>query len=296
MMNDKEVLITVFTPTYNRAELLSHLYNSLLAQRQQNFEWVLVDDGSTDDTDSVVKSFIVQDRIPITYHKKSNEGKHLAINKGTELARGKVFFIVDSDDYLVETATRIISEYYSQIKDKDEIAGIGFRRGTSPDQFIGTQGAFENEILNVFDFRYRKNISGDMAEVYKTEVLRQFPFPSVAGEKFCAEGLVWNRIGLKYKMLWVSKIIYICHYMQGGLTDNSIKNRISSPTYATTYYSEFASAPVSITQRLKATANYWRFAHHQKITFKQKLANVSIVNSMIALPLILLLILRDKKR
>ena len=97
-----ERLITIFTPTYNRAYTLPKLYESLKIQTNQNFDWVIVDDGSTDDTEVLIKSFIDEGIIKITYIKQKNQGKHIAINTGVTLAKGDFFIVIDSDDYLLE--------------------------------------------------------------------------------------------------------------------------------------------------------------------------------------------------
>ncbi len=289
-------LLTIFTPTYNRAALLPKLYESLKQQKIFNFEWVIVNDGSVDDTEEIVREFINAAPFPIIYYQQHNQGKHIAINKGVELAKSSLFFIVDSDDFLVPDATDQIQKYYLQIQNKDEIAGVSFRRGYSGTEAIGFPKHFDHFITDVFTFRLKKNISGDMAEVYKTEVIRNFPFPTVENEKFCAEGLIWNRIGLSYKLLWTSHIIYICNYLEGGLTDGSISNRKKSSTYATLYYSELSKSPISIKHKLKATINYWRFAVYQNIPFVVKLKRINVLYSLITLPLSLVLILKDTKK
>ena len=101
--------ITVFTPSFNRAHLLSRLYDSLLKQTTNDFEWLIVDDGSTDDTETKVEEFINKGELPIRYYKQQNGGKHRAINTGVQLASGELFFIVDSDDGLVHDCIQKVS-------------------------------------------------------------------------------------------------------------------------------------------------------------------------------------------
>ena len=95
-----EIIITVFTPTYNRAYMIDKLYDSLCLQTCKDFEWIVVDDGSVDNTEELIQNFIQENKIHIVYYKQKNQGKHIAINKGVELAKGELFFIVDSDDIL----------------------------------------------------------------------------------------------------------------------------------------------------------------------------------------------------
>ena len=117
-------MITVFTPTYNRGYIIQQLYDSLILQSYKNFEWLVIDDGSTDDTEELFKSFIAERKIKIHYSKVKNGGKHRAINKGLELARGNFFFIVDSDDYLPSNALERVSFFTKQIESEDALAGV----------------------------------------------------------------------------------------------------------------------------------------------------------------------------
>lgn len=99
-------MLTIFTPTYNRAHLLPNLYQSLLNQKRVDFEWLIVDDGSTDGTEELVNQWIEEAVLTIRYFRKENSGKHTAINKGVQLAKGELFLIVDSDDVLAENALK----------------------------------------------------------------------------------------------------------------------------------------------------------------------------------------------
>lgn len=193
------MLITVFTPTYNRAHLLQRLYDSLCKQTFNDFEWLIVDDGSKDDTESVVNTFIAEDRLDIRYIKQSNGGKHRAINRGVAEANGDLFFIVDSDDYLSNNGLELIEYYYEQIKCNDSFAGVSGIRVDENGTRIG--GIFPFDILDTdyMSLYFKYHINGDMAEVYKTKILRNFPFPNFNDEKFCAESFVWNRIAQKFK-------------------------------------------------------------------------------------------------
>lgn len=289
------ILISIFTPTYNRAHLLKRLYNSLLSQKLQNFEWIIVDDGSVDNTAEVVNAFIVENKIPVTYYKKENGGKHRAINKGVQLAKGELFFIVDSDDYLTDNATALINDYYFLIKNREDLAGVSFRRGESNTKYIGTQKTFVDFEATALEFRYKCKMKGDMAEVFKTKILKQYPFPEIMGEKFCTEGLIWSRIALKYKLLWTSKIIYIGEYLQGGLTDNSYSSRKKAPEYAALFYSEHTKMPISLKQKIRAAINYWRFVRFSNKPLNYKLKQIHPFLSIVAIPFSLIFLFKDVK-
>lgn len=289
------MLLTIFTPTYNRANLLSRLYDSLCLQSSQNFEWIIVDDGSTDNTDDIVKTFISEAKISIIYYRQENAGKHVAINKGVSLAKGDLFFIVDSDDYLTPGAVDFIKENYKRIEDVDCIAGLAARCGYTAENPIGSLN-FKSDITEtVFDFRYRRKIFGDMAEIIKTKVMKDFLFPRIDSERFMPEAVVWNRIGLKYRILWLPDIIYIAEYLDGGLTDNIFFIRKKSPEGALLFYKELQSMPVPFLQKIRANINYWRFAKFSNRSFSSKFKDVNPAFSFFGLPLSIIFLIRDPK-
>lgn len=252
--------VTIFTPTYNRAYSISKLYDSLLKQTDKNFEWVIVDDGSTDNTKDLVYEWIKNGRIKIQYFKQKNGGKHRAINRGLELSKGELFFIVDSDDWLSENAIERIYSHYEQIKGDELFAGICGLRVYSNGQRIGGEQEFGILDCNALDFRYKYNIKGDMSEVFITDILRQYKFPEIEGETFCPESLVWNRIAQKYNMRYFYEKIYYCEYLPDGLSAKNMKIRANSPIATCTYYAELSKNRIPLYQKIKAIINYWRFS------------------------------------
>jgi glycosyltransferase involved in cell wall biosynthesis len=130
--------ITIFTPTYNRRQLIERLYQSLLSQTQKNFEWLVIDDGSTDNTENYFTDLLAkQQPFPIRYIKQENGGKHRAINKGVQNANGELFFIVDSDDYLTENAIEKINQWVATLDNSHKWAGISGLKGYSKDSVVG---------------------------------------------------------------------------------------------------------------------------------------------------------------
>jgi glycosyltransferase involved in cell wall biosynthesis len=254
-----------------------------------------VDDGSVDNTGELIQSFINENKIRIRYIKQENGGKHLAINKGVPEARGELFFIVDSDDYLVENAIERVNYHYAHIKGKEDFAGICGCRAYFSGEKIGGKAGFTVLDCNSLDFRYRYKMRGDMAEVFRTEILKQYPFPEIAGEKFCPESLVWNRIAVKYKLRWFNENIYLCEYLPDGLTSKIFEVRKKSPKASVLYYSELEKMPVPFIQKVKANINYWRFAKYFKQSFMQKLKKANPFISLFGLPLSIVFLLTDKK-
>lgn len=255
-------MITIFTPTYNRENTLKRLYNSLLSQTITDFEWLIVDDGSIDNTESLIEGFIKEKKLDIIYHKQQNGGKHRAINKGLEYARGEYFFIVDSDDYLLDSSLETINKYYEQIKDDASILGVTGFRGYPDGRVLGGK-MFPEQITdsNLIERREKFGVTADMAHVIKTAIFKKFLFPEIHGENFVAESIVWNRMSVHFKMRYFNEIIYICEYLEGGLSYNSIKNRRKNPKYATLLYKELVNNPkTNFSLKIKSLINYWRFA------------------------------------
>ena len=225
---------TIFTATYNRALLLSKLYNSLLNQTYKNFEWIIVDDGSTDGTKNTINKFIKDKKINIKYYFQENAGKHRAINKGIDLAVGKYFFIVDSDDYLPNDSLEIYEKYILKIDD-DEYAGLVGLKAYNLNKIIGK--TFNGKELDILNYERKKyGIFGDKAEIYKTEILKKFKFPEYKNEKFLNEAIVWNEIALNgYKLKFINEITYYCDYLEEGLTNN-IENHIKNSPIGFKHY------------------------------------------------------------
>ena len=248
-------MITVFTPTYNRAYLLENLYNSLCSQSHNDFEWLIVDDGSTDNTKDLVNKWIDENIINIRYYKQENGGKHRAINRGVSEARGELFFIVDSDDSLLKNSLEIIENMFAPIRTNLEFAGIAGLKGLPNGKPVGNY--LKSDVVDWY--MYERRYKYDMSEVYRTEVMRNYPFPDFPGEKFCPESLIWNRIGIKYKVRYFNQIIYKCDYLDDGLTKHSLINRRNSPSYITLLCKEELSGVFFIKKRIKAAIYYWRF-------------------------------------
>ncbi len=254
------MLITVFTSTYNRASLLQRLFTSLCMQSFNSFEWIIVDDGSTDNTHDMVMEFAEKGVIPIRYIFKSNGGKHRAINEGVKHARGRLFFIVDSDDVLADNALKRIVEVYEQIKDDIKFGGVAGVDGYPDGRIVGSGLPAPIIDCNSIDIRSKYHVAGDLSEVFRTDVMREFPFPEIEGEKFCPEVLVWNRIACKYKLRYFNEAIYIAEYQPEGLTARIVEIRMKSPIATTTCYAEMLSQDISFKDKVKAAINYWRFS------------------------------------
>lgn len=219
-------LFTVFTPTYNRAYILPTLYHSLCSQTEKNFEWLIVDDGSSDETELLVKRWLgTENGFEIRYFKKENGGKPRAINFGVQKAIGEFFFMVDSDDHLLPDAIEKMTRWVAQIQNHKDFIGVGAARGYPDLSYIKGSPPKVNESGYVDATNLERtefDLDADMCEAYRTEIFRKFPMAEWPGEKFAPEQIALNEIALAgYKIRWHKDIIYICDYLDDGLTKGS---------------------------------------------------------------------------
>lgn len=212
--------ITILTPTYNRGYCLLRLFESLQLQTYKDFEWVVIDDGSIDDTPSIIEDMISKACFPIKYKRTENGGKHRAINRGVDLVDGDMIFFLDSDDWLREDALEWIVKIEATIPEesKSDFAGVQGLKCHTNGTIVGT--TFKGEILDTTTINRKKyGIRGDKAEAYYTVLIKKYPFPEFEGEKFATERLVWNQIAAKGKKVrYFNEPIYYCEYLPDGLT------------------------------------------------------------------------------
>ena len=195
--------ITVFTPTFNRGYIIEKLYESIKNQTFKEFEWLVIDDGSNDNTEEIFDKINKNnDFFKVRYYKKENGGKHRAINQGVELAEGELFFIVDSDDQLTSYALEYIDKWEKSIENKKKFAGLAGNKGKNIDDIWGT--TFNGKYIDCTSLeRNKNNITGDKAEVFYTDILKKYKFMEFENENFITESTVWNKIAYDgYKIRW----------------------------------------------------------------------------------------------
>jgi glycosyltransferase involved in cell wall biosynthesis len=215
---------TVFTATYNRAHTLHRVFDSLRAQTFRDFEWMVVDDGSTDSTPELVASWIAEADFPIRYYRQPNSGKHIAHNFAVREARGFLFAELDSDDALVPCALERIHAIWLEMPEtgRNRIWEIGSLCQDQHGNLIG--GSFPQSPFDA-DFRkvvfVHKRFGGEKWGVGRTDVLRQHPFPEIAGANFVPEGLIGLQIAREYKTRYVNEVFRI-YYVDDGATGASL--------------------------------------------------------------------------
>ena len=220
--------VTIFTPTYNRAHLIGNLYHSIQKQTNRDFEWIVIDDGSTDNTRQMINTWIKNgdNDFSIRYFYQENGGKHRATNKAALLAKGELVFVVDSDDTITDDAIEKIIGYYRQINNKSVFAGL----------FLAANNTNDEEPTQCFcDYSFFEKdrhpyTTGEKADVLITEVLRNYPYPEFDGEKFMTEGVIYNRMARDGLLIrWIDDTIYLYEYQKDGLTNNSRRNFLNNP-------------------------------------------------------------------
>lgn len=218
-------MITIFTPTYNRAHTLPRLYESLKKQNCKKFEWIIIDDDSNDNTEELIDNYKLENNtFNISYIKQQHGGKHRAINKAVNIAKFEWFFIVDSDDYLSEDAVEKILIWINENKDDPKVGAVsGSRFNLAINKAMSVPSLLQlNPGIKCLNYeRSNYNLDCDKAEIYRTEILKVHPFPEYEGEFFCTEAVCWDSIAYDgYYISFYPDSIYMCEYLDDGLTKN----------------------------------------------------------------------------
>lgn len=263
-------IVTVLTPTYNRALELNRLWESLCQQTSKQFIWLIVDDGSSDNTEETVQCFAEQSDFPVIYKKKENGGKHTALNVGISAAQTPLTFIVDSDDTLTQDAIEVIVKNHEIYGKETEICGFSFLRKFPNGEINGKPFVKDFWIETYINSRVNtSDMMSDKAEVYKTGCLREFPFTEFEGERFLGEDIVWVRMARKYKTVHINKAIYVGEYQTDGLTKNRRRHNLNSPKGCTMRAFEYLQKDICLKHRVKATLQYLIYGRVAKIGYKQ---------------------------
>ena len=289
------MIVSVITPTYNRADLLKNAYNSLVNQTNHSLEWIIVDDGSVDNTQTVVKEFLESNKFPIIYIYKENGGKHTAVNVGVKEARGDYCMVLDSDDKLTNDAIDTIIKDFEKYHSESKICGLSYNKRIINADF-NSKFMEETEVVsNHIEFRYNQKHPNDREEVYKTEILKKYPFPVIEGERFLSEAVVWNTIAYLYDTVYINKDIYIAEYLPGGLSSSSIISRVNNPKGCLLNYEIMMREPFKLFLRFKYSILYNTFCFFANINIKERLKKDNKPLLIVTLPFGFLVYMKWKK-
>jgi len=251
---------TVCTATYNRAKLMHRVFDSLMRQTFKDFEWLIIDDGSTDNIQEIVEEFQKKSWFPIRYIYKENGGKHTAINRGVKEAKGELFLIFDSDDWCVENALERFDYHWKQIDNKEKFSSIASLSKDTNGNVIGQK--FPKDIFdsNLIDIYFKYGVSGDKWILMKTDIMKKYPFKEFQNEKFIAESSVWHKIAKDYKTRFINEILLLPEYQPNGLSSDTVKLRKNSPCGSVYTYSQEMTFDIPLKFQIKAFINCIRFA------------------------------------
>jgi glycosyltransferase involved in cell wall biosynthesis len=223
------LFLTICTPTFNRGYTLTRLYNSLISQSINDFEWVIIDDGSTDNTKELIQKWMKDRKININYHYQENYGKHVALNKGIEKANGKVFTCLDSDDWYCKDTVEKIKHYWSNVELDENLVGIITLDCFESGEIIGTE--FPNDLMktNWIDLQFKYKVKGDKDYYFNKEVLLDYKFPEIEGNKHMPPSYQYFMLSEKYNFLLINEPTKYVEYMEDGISRNKLNKYIIAP-------------------------------------------------------------------
>lgn len=243
-------MLTIFTPTYNRKELLTVAYKKLCAQTEKRFIWMIVDDGSTDETAQIVEDWKRESILQILYYYKKNGGKMRAYNYGVTKCTTELFICVDSDDYMQEDAVETIYKTWENAKKESifpSLAGIVAYYKCINDTKFHASRIFPNVRYSTLRNLYKLGYSGETALVFRSDILKQHLFPEISGETFIPESVIYDQIDNLYQLLVLPHVLTTGSYQDNGLT-NSIKalRRNNPRGWLLHYQIKISSTPCSV--------------------------------------------------
>lgn len=265
--------LSIFTPVYNRAEKLQVLYRSLLTQTDQRFEWIIVDDGSRDETPKVISDIVSEQKLHIKTRTQINQGKHVAHNEAVKMCTTEWCVCVDSDDSLVPTAVEEIIQFIGTNHNNigTNIAGIIAWKGFSPKNKIGKL-PISTYVSSLSELYRERGMTGDTMLVFRTDIIRKFPFPAFEGERFLRESIIYNKIDEEYQYLILDRILYLADYYEDGLSKNASKLELKSPNGAALFRWDEFKHSTTLKTKIRNLISYVffnRIAHNNKESLKR---------------------------
>ena len=252
--------ISILTPTYNRINTLENLYNSLLTNSKYNteLEWLIMDDGSTDNTKDLVENWIKDNEIEIKYFRQENQGKMTALNNLVPKSEGNIIIECDSDDYFTEDAFKIIAEKVEALEKNKELYALMFLKYDQDKNIIGNEFNENNHISKNFDLYFKGKLIGDKAIIFNSTIRKQYKHRLEKSEKFVTEARMYHEMDLKYNVICFNEPIMICEYRNDGYTQNIQKIFNKNPNGYYKYFKEmfsFSMKGVTLRKRLHIIKN-----------------------------------------
>lgn len=230
--------LSILTATYNREKLLKKLYNSIIKNSNNHnieIEWLIMDDGSTDNTCKVIQDFIEENKIKILYYRQVNQGKMSAINNLIGYSTGDLIIECDSDDYFTDDAFNLIYQEYLNNK-HNNIYALCFLKNNQNNQNMGQD--FKNNITTMFDLYFKEGETGEKALVFYSKIRKQYRYELENNERFVTEARMYHKMDLEYKIKCVNEPIMVCEYQNSGYSKNINKQFTENPNGYYKYFKE----------------------------------------------------------
>lgn len=220
--------ITILTPTYNRSRSLQLIYQSLQNQKA-NFNWLIIDDGSKDRTEELVKKWIEEKKIAITYIKQKNQGKYIAINRAIEECETPYMLCLDSDDVLTQDAIAILDDFINKYMQENVWGIVGPRKYENGTIHPSWKLKEDGERMKMIELYEKKGYQGETYILWNMKYVKKHKFPTLYKEKFMPEGVLYDALDERYDILINTKPIYLFEYQKDGYTKNAIKILMDNP-------------------------------------------------------------------
>ena len=267
--------LTVFTPSYNRAYLLPQLYNSFLRQTHKSFVWLIIDDGSTDQTKVLIDGWVTENLINIKYIYQENQGMHGAHNTAYENIETEFNVCIDSDDYMPDNAVEVILKNVEALE--STFAGILGLDAVKNGDIIGTKIPEHLSAVKLNELYSIHDVKGDKKIVYKTEIVKQYPkYPLYKSERFVPLDYLYLLIDQDYDLKPVNEVFCIVEYQQDGSSMNMFKqyrrhpngfafSRVSRINFGITFKEKFKNAIHLVSSAIFAKNLSWLFKSNRSI-------------------------------
>jgi glycosyltransferase involved in cell wall biosynthesis len=249
-------MLTIFTPTYNRAYCLKNCYQSLVRQTSHDFIWLIIDDGSTDNTRDIVYDWIKENKIDIRYHCQENQGMHGAHNTAYELIETELNVCIDSDDYMPVQAVEKIIAFWKEFGN-DKVSGMVGLDSDSDNKIIGTKLPSNLTASTLFDLYYKHGIVGDKKLVFRTELTKKYPYPIFTNEKYVGLAYKYYMLDRDYELLLLNEILCCVEYLPDGSSLNMFNQYRKNPRGFAFYRRELMQLPfVSTSFKFRQAIHY----------------------------------------
>ena len=278
---------SILTATYNRAKCLPKLYESLKKNKSNNYEieWLIMDDGSKDETENLIKDYIAKNEIEIKFFKQQNQGKMTAINNLAQYVTGEIWIECDSDDYFTDGAFDKIKDLYEKNKERKDIYAFAFLKIDQNGNNMGN--TFKKEETTMFDLYFKEGGTGEKALAFITEVRKKYRYELEHNERFVTEARMYHKMDKDYKMICNNEYMMVCEYQEEGYTKNINKEFVNNPFGYYMYFCEILNEMdmkgVSFGKRLYVIKHFILFGY--LTGQKYNLSKVGVENKILIIVL-----------